>query len=141
MKKMYSVTEILELNLPALPKSKPAVTTKARKEGWKFAEETGLGGVRRLYEIPARYLVTVETLGLPMDTAIQAALQAHKAAQAMGGITDDQFIKMFVTLCGIDEKPQRQSMCHNTGRATAGKRSQVILGDGNVQIGKGDNKE
>lgn len=120
MKKMYSVAEIIELNLPALPKSKPAITTKARNEGWKYAEETGLGGVRRLYEIPARYLVTVETMGLPLDLALQAALSAHKAANAMGGISDEQFLGLFKTLCGISQSDEaRQSKSANTIRAQA----------------------
>ena len=137
MKKMYSVAEIIELNLPALPKSKPAITTKARKEEWKYTEETGLGGVRRLYEIPARYLVTVETMGLPLDIALQAALSAHKAANSMGGISDDQFLELFKTLCGISQTPHPTSQSHNTRRAKAGKDSNVIAGDGNTQIVKG----
>ena len=129
---MYSVAEIIELNLPLLPKSKPAITTKARNEGWVSSETVGLGGVKKLYEIPARYLVSMETMGLPLETAKQAALQAHKSATAMGNVSDEQFLKLFLTLCNLDQpKESPPSASANTQRAKAGKKSVIQQGDGN----------
>ena len=120
MKKMYSAVDIAGMRIPNLPKTATNIRQRADKEGWAFTEETGLGGVRRLYEIPARYLVTVETMGLPLDLALQAALSAHKAANAMGGITDEQFLGLFKTLCGISQSDEaRQSKSANTIRAQA----------------------
>ena len=118
MKKMYSAVEIAEMQIPNLPKTATNIRQRADREGWSFAEETGLGGVRRLYEIPPRYLVTVETMGLPLDLALQAALSAHKAANAMGGISDEQFLGLFKTLCGISQTAEiRESQSANTHRA------------------------
>jgi hypothetical protein len=122
MKKMYSASEIMDLHLPNMPSTKAAIIKRAEKENWAFAEETGLGGVRRLYEIPARYLVSVETMGLPLETALQAALSAHKAANAMGGISDEQFLGLFKTLCGISQTADRpESKSANTQRAQKAK--------------------
>ena len=142
MKKMYSASEIMGLDLPNMPATKAAIIKRAEKEGWAFAEETGLGGIRRLYEIPARYLVSVETMGLPLDTALQAALSAHKAANAMGGLSDEQFIGLFKTLCGITQTSEQPSLSANTRRAKAGKHSNIITGDSNIQIvSKGKNND
>ncbi|VVD84211.1 hypothetical protein PNO31109_01263 [Pandoraea nosoerga] len=42
--------------LPDLPTTKANVIARAEKERWYFEERKGLGGTRRVYEIPARYL-------------------------------------------------------------------------------------
>ncbi|MDO8180192.1 MAG: hypothetical protein Q7T62_18245 [Undibacterium sp.] len=55
MKKLYSATEILGMNLPGLPKSKPAFLAKAEKEKWFYETKVGLGGIRKMFQIPAYY--------------------------------------------------------------------------------------
>lgn len=56
MKKRFSSAEIAKMGLPGLPTTKAAILARAMSEGWPFEEETGLGGKRRVFEIPARYL-------------------------------------------------------------------------------------
>lgn len=44
------------MRLAGLPTTKGKVIQRATSEGWPFEEEKGIGGTRRLYEIPAKYL-------------------------------------------------------------------------------------
>lgn len=69
MKKLYSASEIAAMCLPGLPKSKPALIARAQSEGWFFEERKGLGGTRKVYEIPARYQGEAEALPAPTETA------------------------------------------------------------------------
>ncbi|MBX9267691.1 hypothetical protein [Chromobacterium violaceum] len=62
MRNLYSASEIAAMHLPGLPKSKPALIARAQSEGWYFEERKGLGGTRRVYEIPTRYLGEGDTL-------------------------------------------------------------------------------
>lgn len=54
-KALLSAAEIARLRLPGLPSTKANVISRAEKEDWYFEEMTGLGGKRRVYELPARY--------------------------------------------------------------------------------------
>lgn len=56
MRKLLSAREIAALKLPDLPTTKLAIATRAEREGWYSEERTGLGGKRRVYELPRRYL-------------------------------------------------------------------------------------
>lgn len=133
----FSAAEIADMSLPLLPKSKSAVIKKAEKEAWEYVERTGVGGIRKLYKIPDIYM-QYGTSGIPIERAKQAALQAYRASKAMGNITDEQFVQLFTTLSNAQEfTGQQDSANHNTRRVKAGKHSQVIVGDSNIQIGKG----
>lgn len=44
------------MRLPGLPTTKSNVISRAEKEGWRYEEQKGIGGTRRAYELPARYL-------------------------------------------------------------------------------------
>lgn len=44
------------MRLPGLPTSKGKVIARATSEGWPFDEQKGVGGTRRVYEIPDKYL-------------------------------------------------------------------------------------
>ncbi|WP_168798523.1 DNA-binding protein [Herbaspirillum sp. ST 5-3] len=44
------------MQLPGLPTSKGKIIARAASEGWPFEEQKGVGGTRRLYEIPEKYL-------------------------------------------------------------------------------------
>lgn len=50
------------MKLPGMPQSKVAVSAKAKREGWFFEEHTGLGGTRRMFELPARYRAITDML-------------------------------------------------------------------------------
>lgn len=56
MKNLLSASEIAALKLPGLPTTKVAITAMAKREGWYSEERTGLGGIRRVYAVPERYL-------------------------------------------------------------------------------------
>lgn len=55
-KKLFSAAEIAGMKLAGLPTSKGKVIERAASEGWYFEERKGIGGTRRVYEIPPRYL-------------------------------------------------------------------------------------
>lgn len=55
MTKLYTAAEIAELRLPDLPATKRAIQLRAEKEGWQFETKVGLGGIRKVYAVPAHY--------------------------------------------------------------------------------------
>lgn len=55
VKRFLAASEIAALKLPGLPTTKVAIAAMAKREGWHSEQRTGLGGVRRVYELPARY--------------------------------------------------------------------------------------
>lgn len=57
-KKMYAASEIAKLKLPELPTTIPSIHARAQKEGWHYETKIGLGGMRKMYEIPERYFAT-----------------------------------------------------------------------------------
>ena len=136
MTKFLASTQILALSLPHLPKTKPNILAKAKKEHWKTQETTGRGGVALTFEVPEHYLTGGSA---PMNRKItlyaaqQAAEQSYKMAQIVGDVDVEKFVEMFTALCKIDQEPQ-PSMSHNVRKAKAGQGSNVIAGDGNVQI-------
>lgn len=64
MKKLYSAAEIVEMGIPALPKTKARLIDRAKAEGWYFEERKGLGGKRREYELPPQYQMILNLRGL-----------------------------------------------------------------------------
>ncbi|MCW3478808.1 DNA-binding protein [Neisseriaceae bacterium JH1-16] len=81
MKKLLSSSEIAELKLPGLPTTKVAIASRAEREGWHCEERTGLGGTRRVYEIPARYLPSEQT----QESAATTAQVDSATGQGQGG--------------------------------------------------------
>lgn len=55
-RKLLSASEIAGLRLPGLPTTKARVIERATREGWYYEERKGLGGTRRMYELPSEYL-------------------------------------------------------------------------------------
>ncbi|MBA5605866.1 hypothetical protein H3H36_10895 [Duganella sp. FT3S] len=56
MEKLLSASEIAALKIPGLPTTRAAVNVMAKRDGWEFELATGIGGTRRLYRLPAKYL-------------------------------------------------------------------------------------
>ena len=56
MTKLFTAAEIALMNLPNLPSTKRAIQLRAEKEKWFYETKVGLGGVRRMFKIPAYYL-------------------------------------------------------------------------------------
>lgn len=58
MKILFTAAEIARMRLPGLPTTKSSILARAAKEGWRYEEQCGIGGIRRAFEIPAHYLVS-----------------------------------------------------------------------------------
>ncbi|MFZ3000658.1 MAG: DNA-binding protein [Undibacterium umbellatum] len=52
----YSASEILAMHLPGLPTTIANIHARAKSEGWPYTTKVGLGGTRKLYEVPGHYL-------------------------------------------------------------------------------------
>lgn len=57
MKILFTAAEIARMRLPGLPTTKSSILSRAAREGWRYEEQYGIGGIRRVFEIPDRYLV------------------------------------------------------------------------------------
>ena len=57
MKILFTAAEIARMRLPGLPMTKSSILSRAAREGWRYEEQYGIGGIRRVFEIPDRYLV------------------------------------------------------------------------------------
>lgn len=57
---LLSASEIAALKLPNLPTTKVAIAARAEREGWYSEERKGLGGTRKVYQVPERYLQQAE---------------------------------------------------------------------------------
>lgn len=53
--KLYSAAEIAAMKIPGLPTTKPSLLARAEKENWYYETRIGLGGVRKVFRIPALY--------------------------------------------------------------------------------------
>lgn len=77
VKKLLSASEIAALKLPGLPGTKVGVRNLADREGWRYEERKGVGGTRRVYEVPARYV--------GQDTA-RTSLESPRIGKVVGAI-------------------------------------------------------
>jgi hypothetical protein len=121
MKDWLKISAILALDLQFLPKTKVGLAAKAKREGWETLEESGNGGVTKFYKIPTQYLTggaAPTHQKLTLYAAQQAAAQAFKMAQIVGGVDVEKFVEMFTTLCKTEQEPQ-PSMSPNAIRAQA----------------------
>lgn len=84
MEKLLSASEILKMNIPGLPKTKPALLAKAEREEWYCETKIGLGGVRKVFKIPLAYLPGYQ----PDKTgsSFQAPFAVHAARKVAGSI-------------------------------------------------------
>lgn len=53
---LYSAAEIGAMGLLGLPRTKTAIIARAKAEGWPFEERKDLGGTKRMYKVPAKYV-------------------------------------------------------------------------------------
>lgn len=79
MRKLYTASEIANLRLPHLPTTKVGVRTFAAREKWRYEERTGVGGTRRVYEVPDHYFPGGEP-------AVQAAHEQPRGAKVIGTV-------------------------------------------------------
>jgi hypothetical protein len=56
------------MQLPGLPKTKARIIDRAANEGWSFEEIKGVGGTRKVYDVPKKYLASSVVSGeMPID--------------------------------------------------------------------------
>lgn len=53
LKVHYSASELEAMRLPGFPTSRVAIRTRAERESWPYVETKGIGGTKRLYDLPA----------------------------------------------------------------------------------------
>lgn len=69
MKILFTAAEIARMRLPGLPTTKSSILSRAAREGWRYEEQYGIGGIRRVFEIPDRYLVAALDAGMLAEAA------------------------------------------------------------------------
>lgn len=125
MDKLYSAAEIVAMNLPGLPTTKKAILTRAEKEEWYSETRIGLGGVRKVFKIPALYQPgytppnhNAKSSAELRQEAIneRASKVAAEAAETLGDQVDPerlalaiQYVDSFLLERGIAVPPKRRS--------------------------------
>jgi len=84
MVKRFTASEIAAMNLPGLPTTKKAILTRAEKEEWFYETKVGLGGMRKMFEIPAAYLPGYQPYKTEPNT--QAPLVVSESTKVAGAI-------------------------------------------------------
>ena len=58
MKILFAAAEIARMRLPGLPTTKSSILARAAKEGWRYEEQYGIGGIRKVFQVPDHYLIS-----------------------------------------------------------------------------------
>lgn len=81
------------MRLPGLPTTKASILSRASKEGWRYEEQYGIGGIRKLFEIPEAYLSKEKVSGLGLLSAcedIERYFAAHSANEGERNMVVDE---------------------------------------------------
>lgn len=113
--KLYTAAEIAKMQLPGLPTTKPPILARAEKEKWHFETRIGLGGVRKMFLIPAHYLPGYK-LPEHVPKVNEADRIAAKAAETFGSKIDPvrlsqaiRFLDAFLLEQNKQLSPERKS--------------------------------
>lgn len=122
---LYSASQILDMNLPGLPTSKGKLLARAKKEEWYTETRIGLGGVRKVFKIPAFYLPGYTPPNHNAKSSVElrqnainerASKVAAEAAETLGDQVDPerlalaiQHVDSFLLERGIAVPPKRRS--------------------------------
>ncbi|VWC57516.1 hypothetical protein BLA9940_02607 [Burkholderia aenigmatica] len=118
MKRLYAASELAKMGLPGLPGSKAAIMAKADREGWRYEERSGRGGMHRAYEVPARYWV--ESGGIDQEVEAprlnEVAGQKAKRYLAQNRMTDSEIVEQialgvenWIKNNGLTDSPERKA--------------------------------
>jgi hypothetical protein len=148
MKKLYTAAEIATMNLPGLPTTKKAILTRAEKEVWHYETKVGLGGVRKMFKIPAYYKPGYKPLP---DEPVQVAPAKSKSDAVPTIVEDaDRIAATAADAFGSKIDPQRLSKAiqivesyleENKIYATAERKSDVVVVVYNFLKNKHDQEE
>lgn len=76
------------MRLPGLPTTKARVIDRAASEGWTFEEKKGVGGTRRVYVVPAKYLTS--------DAMADASQSTKVVGTIAGGRVDPKLLETVI---------------------------------------------
>lgn len=85
MGNLFSASDIAKLKIPGLPTTRAAVNVMAKREGWTFEMTTGIGGTRRMYELPAQYLRYLAPAAAPVPGHHADDLAVPKLSPSVAG--------------------------------------------------------
>lgn len=108
MKNLLSASEIAALKLPGLPATKVAITAVAMREGWYYEERKGLGGTRRVFDVPERYLQ--DSQGATEGTSLATPHVAEVAAAYIVGGARVEPAKLELVMRALQEWEQERSV-------------------------------
>ncbi|WP_175992343.1 hypothetical protein [Burkholderia vietnamiensis] len=83
MKDWLTANEIAKLGLPGLPSTKVAIAARAEREKWPVKAATGLGGQRKVYKVPDRYIGSSD---LSTDAAAKRPAGAYDPEAGSGAM-------------------------------------------------------
>lgn len=104
--KKRSAAEIAALHLPGLPTTKARIIERAASEGWSFEEVTGRGGVRKMYELPERYLVGASHV--PLSAAVAGTIAGGHKVDPVRLTWAVKALEEFVRETGAEIDPERK---------------------------------
>lgn len=110
MSKLLSASEIAALKLPGMPTTKVAILQKAKREGWRYEEATGIGGTRKLYDVPAKYLV---------GTSYAPSEASNVVGSIAAGSKDVDWEKMDLAMRALSEWEQERGITIEQSRRSA----------------------
>jgi hypothetical protein len=107
---LYSAAEIAAMRLPGLPTTKARVIERAASEGWYWEERTGLGGTRKVYDVPDRYVDTKKgnTAATRTDELLGQASTYIKEQREAGNLDDAELIREVVL--GVERWLERNKL-------------------------------
>lgn len=112
MEKLFSAAEIADLDLPGVPKTRAGVRSFAERENWYYEERSGVGGMRRVYRVPASYLrgaeAKIESVGVPPKAPVIAAVAAGTKADRQKLAIAVQALEEWASEQGISIDPERK---------------------------------
>lgn len=91
-----SSADIAKLGLPDLPATKVAIAAKAIREQWPVKQSSGLGGQRRLFQIPDEYLPSDQRQDSGGKELAQSAVSRAAQVRQEGGLGDDDLLRAVI---------------------------------------------
>lgn len=121
VKDWLTASEIAKLRLPALPTTKVAIAARAEREKWAFKVTTGLGGQRKVYQVPEEYVNPAPSAKPAKDggaagvydpmagsgAMLQAAAEYVTQARRQGEMNDAELIREVVL--GVEKWLERNN--------------------------------
>jgi hypothetical protein len=84
------------MGLPGLPTTKARIIGRASSERWYSEERKGLGGTRRIYAIPEKYLLPEQHQRSKEDDDLQRAKERVLEVRRAGRIDDDALLRAVI---------------------------------------------